>query len=1073
MLNAADALVVRRISLAAMFTQRFLSLLTLAILLLYSRFTECECDSTHYFIAHSTNVKCLSQFCLTFQQFEANASNLLKSDTVLTFSSGIHSSPTNGLTIANKERFSSDSKSMDTVIICNDSEVFQFNSVKMVTIVNLTFKECGKVYPGAITIFSSAIQINNCTFINSKGTIIVINSGKVLMTKSIFMFSDGAALHATNNSTICITDCVYEWNNSSQTSLLYIYSSNISFKNCLFHNNSAKGSSRMLYTRNSILELKQCQLVSNRAVTNLIHLANCMVNINETTFKHNTIKKGMILLEDSISNISSSILVNNKALNSGVLCIYKGEAKIYNGIIFRSNSVIRYGVMYMYHSKVLMMEHSKSRSKLQRQIIIQENKARWGVLYILQSVVLIQQKVLIQRNSAVWNAVDFRKSIIKINETFHFLHNNGCILIEESLIDFIQFSNFCNNKQRKQCYNTKKYKLGGAITSIWSTVQFKFTARFLGNKSLKGGGAILVTESRLYTNSRISFSYNFAKDGGALYLDSSTFICIEMCAFIGNRALSKGGAIHAINSVIHIGYEWQTLPQVMNTSTTILFINNTANCSGGGISFEANSKFQGPLQPKHNNYNVTFNTNAAGKGEAIYVNDDTNTGTCKGKEYSTCFFNIPYLFSSESRFKISNSGRFTLYGGLLDRCTQRATLGDILNYKTFKMTGIDYLRFISKDPNIQQMITSDPVQICFCEGEAYNCTINNKMYKTINGETFNVQITAVDQVQRPVRAKIYVEHESTGIRLGLGQQVKAIEDRCSNLTLAIYAPNVCKSIPTNLTIYADGPCGRIGISLKTILVNILPCQCPIGFQLLNKSEGCSCDCSSELKPYKTMCNQTNQSLIRQDDFWINYTNDSGTIHLIIYSHCPYDYCAPSTSNVSVNLNLPDGIDAQCADGRTGLLCSSCKPDLSLSLGSTLCLACSSVWPKMLSILLGAITAGIALVMVIFTLNLSVANGTLNGLIFYANIVALNYCRLPKSNFFSVFISWLNLELGLNTCFYKGMDAYSKAWLQFAFPTYLIAVLVMVIIVSKYSSRFVKLIGKRNPVATLATLILLS
>ena len=64
-------------------------------------------------------------------------------------------------------------------------------------------------------------------------------------------------------------------------------------------------------------------------------------------------------------------------------------------------------------------------------------------------------------------------------------------------------------------------------------------------------------------------------------------------------------------------------------------------------------------------------------------------------------------------------------------------------------------------------------------------------------------------------------------------------------------------------------------------------------------------------------------------------------------------------------------------------------------------------------------------------------------------------------------------MGLDTCFYKGIDSYSKAWLQFAFPTYLIVVLIVVIIMSKYSSRFAKLIGKRNPVATLATLMLLS
>ena len=73
----------------------------------------------------------------------------------------------------------------------------------------------------------------------------------------------------------------------------------------------------------------------------------------------------------------------------------------------------------------------------------------------------------------------------------------------------------------------------------------------------------------------------------------------------------------------------------------------------------------------------------------------------------------------------------------------------------------------------------------------------------------------------------------------------------------------------------------------------------------------------------------------------------------------------------------------------------------------------------------------------------------------------------------MFISWLNLEVGFGTCFYEGMTTYWKIWLQLAFPTYIIVLVVMVIVVSEHSMRFSRLIAKRNPVATLATLILLS
>ena len=108
--------------------------------------------------------------------------------------------------------------------------------------------------------------------------------------------------------------------------------------------------------------------------------------------------------------------------------------------------------------------------------------------------------------------------------------------------------------------------------------------------------------------------------------------------------------------------------------------------------------------------------------------------------------------------------------------------------------------------------------------------------------------------------------------------------------------------------------------------------------------------------------------------------------------------------------------------------------------------------------------------------MTVAVGTLNGLIFYANIVnAYKSILLPfqGTSFVTVFVSLLNLELGIDTCYFPGMDTCIKTGLNLAFPIYVIFLVVLVIIVSYYSSRFAKLIGKKDPVATLATLILFS
>ena len=62
------------------------------------------------------------------------------------------------------------------------------------------------------------------------------------------------------------------------------------------------------------------------------------------------------------------------------------------------------------------------------------------------------------------------------------------------------------------------------------------------------------------------------------------------------------------------------------------------------------------------------------------------------------------------------------------------------------------------------------------------------------------------------------------------------------------------------------------------------------------------------------------------------------------------------------------------------------------------------------------------------------------LIFYANIVSINdSVFLVNDNVFKplrVFISFTNLDLGIETCFYNGMDSYAKMWLQLFFPSYL-------------------------------------
>ena len=164
---------------------------------------------------------------------------------------------------------------------------------------------------------------------------------------------------------------------------------------------------------------------------------------------------------------------------------------------------------------------------------------------------------------------------------------------------------------------------------------------------------------------------------------------------------------------------------------------------------------------------------------------------------------------------------------------------------------------------------------------------------------------------------------------------------------------------------------------------------------------------------------------------------------------------------------------QCASNRSGLLCGACKEGYSLVLGTSRCWKCSNNYH--LALLIPFVVMGVALVLLLIVCKLTVATGMLSGLVFYANIVGPNrtiFLPVESTDVLSVFIAWLNLDFGIETCFYNGMDAYSKTWLQFVFPLYIWLLVGLMIFVSHYSRRFAKLLGN-NPVSVLATLILLS
>ena len=245
-----------------------------------------------------------------------------------------------------------------------------------------------------------------------------------------------------------------------------------------------------------------------------------------------------------------------------------------------------------------------------------------------------------------------------------------------------------------------------------------------------------------------------------------------------------------------------------------------------------------------------------------------------------------------------------------------------------------------------------------------------------------------------------------------------------------------------------------------IYFNISFRPCPPGFSL-SKDPPFRCDCNRLMKQLPGVkCHIQDQTISRSGLVWI--TTDGN--ETVTAANCPYNYC----NREEINVTLQDP-DSQCNFKHSGTLCGGCQPGLSLALGTNQCLHCPNTH---LALLLPFALAGGVLVCFIKVIDLTVSQGTLNGLVFYANVVKANEYLLYNANPLAVFIAWLNLDLGIETCFFNGLTPYGKTWLQFVFPFYIWSIAGLIIILAKYSDRVAKVMGN-NSVPVLATLFLLS
>ena len=363
-------------------------------------------------------------------------------------------------------------------------------------------------------------------------------------------------------------------------------------------------------------------------------------------------------------------------------------------------------------------------------------------------------------------------------------------------------------------------------------------------------------------------------------------------------------------------------------------------------------------------------------------------------------------------------------------------------------------------------VSSAPYHVCFCNKE-FDSPKKYCLYSVERsaflGQEFNVSAVAVGNHRGAAPATVQTQFNTFGASMELGtrQQVQKLGRTCGELTYSVKTSEPF----LQLQLIVEGSSQLVNSRTILALVNVTILSCPLGFTELGDLPLCAC------LPYLTqanvVCDIQTQTHHCPAGMWIGNFSGGITTH----PHCRYDYCKSQRPSVSLTSQ-----HEQCQYSRSGVLCGACRGDLSLCLGTSQCKKCSNFY---VFLLLPFMMAGVVLVFLLLKCNLTVSYGTINGLIFYANIVRANQAIFfPRDkfgilvSFFSTFIAWLNLDLGIEVCFFNGLDAYGRVWLQFLFPAYIWILVGVMIVTSRYSTRIAKLTGS-NAVPVLATLFLLS
>ena len=648
-----------------------------------------------------------------------------------------------------------------------------------------------------------------------------------------------------------------------------------------------------------------------------------------------------------------------------------------------------------------------------------------------------------------------------------------------SIVNF--YSNSVTGSYRARGGGVAIYVITRTIPTIETSLTITFNQiKFLNNTSGYYGGAVFIQLSHaspvvatIYFIETIWF-YNEATFGGSsLYIeankhvpltdDSYNISVLLSDIYVRNHrqlySLDKKvydviiGSIFEFHNIDSISIKQQTFGNhFYHNNQPVLVVVNSDLFIQGKVFFLHNLTKISSIIRLESLSHVTFQAPAFIRFEGKNNFPPAGAITALGQPYSV-YTDCPLIFQPNATHNITIDfppiklkGLYLVYSDGLQHCKLEHM------YPLHK-----YLNKISSPPT--------GLQLCDLRtGQVMNNNTNHKIH-TYPGKLIKLSIVAMDFQGQPTLAKLFMYFDINivnikKIKLILSKEEQLLHEfPCTIVKFKLLSgPYFHKKTIQNLHFTVlEG-------SIQMI-VPILMMPCPVGFSI---SHGiCTCDSFITNQKIAKICNIDTTSITISSGKWLGYIQNHS---YGFASVCPTGYCNSDLTDIDMTQK-----DYICHPNRRGTLCGDCVEGYSIVLGSDDCERCHS--NLFLFLIIAFVVVGIAAILILFCLSITISSKVLGGIVFFANMTEVSLRdSLTESHMYghilNIVFSLLNLNLGFGVCFFKGMTALYKTALQFVFPVYLWLIVVVLVLLSRFSTRIANLTSYSS-VQVLATLFYMS